>query len=76
MLKAGMATTYVGAGGEFGGREDMYRQTEEKAKRSGVGMWKEQGILDWIMGRKKEKQESPREYKTRMAQEEAQRGKK
>jgi endonuclease YncB( thermonuclease family) len=67
MLKRGLATVYEAKfGSEFGGLEQKYRDAEKRAKERGVGMWKERGVWEKIMG-KKEVRESPREYKTRMA---------
>lgn len=59
MLKRGLATTYEAkSGAEFGGKEQVYKGAEEKAKRKKVGMWG---------GRKfGPKFESPRDYKARM----------
>ncbi|KAF2146768.1 uncharacterized protein K452DRAFT_262865 [Aplosporella prunicola CBS 121167] len=70
MLKQGLATVYEAkAGSEFGGLEKEYRAAEAHAKHSGVGMWKEPGLLSRLIGEKKKKQqplETPREFKTRM----------
>jgi endonuclease YncB( thermonuclease family) len=73
MLQAGMATLYEAKwGSEFGGKEQKYRNEEEKAKSRRIGMWKEDtSFLQRLMGMKSEKKESPREYKTRMKTEEA-----
>jgi endonuclease YncB( thermonuclease family) len=70
MLKAGMATVYEAKfGSEFGGREQMYREAEEKAKKNRVGMWKEErSVWERLRGKKQEDKESPREFKTRMKQ--------
>ncbi|EEP81839.1 conserved hypothetical protein [Uncinocarpus reesii 1704] len=70
MLKQGWATVYEAKTGvEFGGAEleRKYRDAEAWAKRRGLGLW------EGLKGKKKEKWESPREFKTRMAAEEAQR---
>ena len=70
MLKRGLATVYEAkSGSEFGGREEKYKATEERAKRKQVGMWSEPGILQKLMGKKSEEKESPREYKNRMKKE-------
>ena len=59
MLKAGLATVYEAkTGAEFGAVEAKYRQAEEWAKKKKKGLW----------AGKKKGFESPREYKTRMAQ--------
>ena len=60
MLKTGLATVYEAkSGAEFGdGQEERYRRTESSAKSSRRGMW----ALD------SKKLESPRDYKTRMAE--------
>ncbi|KAF2675408.1 SNase-domain-containing protein [Microthyrium microscopicum] len=64
MLKAGMAGMYEAKfGAEFGGRENMYKEAEEKARKGRVGMWVEESVWRRLMGAKK--LESPREYKTR-----------
>ncbi|PGH06859.1 hypothetical protein GX51_02104 [Blastomyces parvus] len=68
MLRAGLATVYEAKSGvEFGGKEmeGRYRRAEERAKRLRRGLWKGEGGVGW---------ESPREYKTRMAALEAERG--
>lgn len=68
MLKAGMATVYEAKfGSEFGGREARYRAAEARAKARKVGMWHDPGIVARLFGEKKQKVETPREYKTRMA---------
>jgi len=76
MLKAGMATIYEAkAGSEFGGHEELYRKTEDQARNNKVGLWQEdRSMWDKLMGKKSER-ESPREYKTRMTQEEKAQGK-
>lgn len=70
MLKNGMATVYEAKfGSEFGNKEEIYRRAQEKAQSKGVGMWqgkKEPGVIGKLMGRKKEKFETPRQYKDRM----------
>ncbi|KAL2112766.1 hypothetical protein VUR80DRAFT_6487 [Thermomyces stellatus] len=59
MLKRGLATTYEAkSGAEFGGKEQVYKKAEERAKRKGIGIW----------GSKKF--ESPRDYKARIKAEE------
>ncbi|KAE8145344.1 putative endonuclease lcl3 [Aspergillus avenaceus] len=64
MLRRGLATVYEAkAGSEFGGPdlEAKYRKAESLAKQKGTGLWKgyARGKGNW---------ESPREYKTRMAE--------
>ena len=57
MLRCGMATTYEAkTGAEFGGKEELYKSTEVKAKKKRVGMW----------AGKKADFESPAAYKARM----------
>jgi endonuclease YncB( thermonuclease family) len=76
MLRSGMATVYEAKfGAEFGDREEAYREAESKAKNAGVGMWKERTIWEKITGKEAKQRESPREYKTRMAKEEADKAK-
>lgn len=59
MLKAGLATVYEAkTGAEFGLLEAKYREAEEKAK------YKRKGI--WSLSKKQF--ESPRDYKTRTAE--------
>lgn len=56
MLKAGFATVYEAkSGAEFGDFEDEYRKLEKRAKAKKQGLWAAKHL------------ESPREYKTRMA---------
>ncbi|KAK5172185.1 putative endonuclease lcl3 [Saxophila tyrrhenica] len=70
MLKRGLATVYEAKrGSEFGDQEEVYRAAELRAKQKGVGMWQDQGLINRLLGRKGSS-ESPREYKTRMAQQE------
>jgi endonuclease YncB( thermonuclease family) len=78
MLKAGMATIYEAKwGSEFGGKEQKYREEEQKAKNRQIGMWKEDtNFLQRLMGTKSEKKESPREYKNRMKEIDASAGNK
>jgi endonuclease YncB( thermonuclease family) len=67
MLKRGLATVYEAKfGSEFGSREEEYRQAEQRARDRGIGMWKEPGVWQRLLGMKKTANESPREYKTRM----------
>ena len=67
MLKRGLATVYEAKyGSEFGSREEEYRRAEQRARDRGVGMWKEPGVFQRILGARKSVSESPREYKTRM----------
>lgn len=63
MLKAGLATVYEAkSGAEFGvGLEEKYRKAEWWAKFSKRGMWATKQV-DF---------ESPRQYKTRMAEQDA-----
>jgi endonuclease YncB( thermonuclease family) len=66
MLKHGLATVYEAKfGSEFGSREQMYRDAEEKAKRNKTGMWKEKSVWERITGGGVTL-ETPREFKTRM----------
>ena len=75
MLKSGMATVYEAKfGSEFGNREAEYRAAEERAKQRKIGMWHEPGLVGKLLG-KKGSFESPREYKTRMADMEEKNGK-
>ncbi|KAF2459875.1 hypothetical protein BDY21DRAFT_271657, partial [Lineolata rhizophorae] len=68
MLKRGLATVYEAKSGvEFGGREEKYKRAERRAREKGRGMWKEQGLVARLLGRREAVRESPREYKTRMA---------
>ncbi|KAF2084003.1 P34-Arc-domain-containing protein [Saccharata proteae CBS 121410] len=68
MLKRGLATVYEAkSGSEFGVWEEKYREAEAQAKRAKVGMWREPGLLERVLGEKKRVAESPRDYKTRMA---------
>ncbi|KAL7629270.1 putative endonuclease lcl3 [Parahypoxylon ruwenzoriense] len=63
MLKRGLATTYEAKTGvEFGGLEEKYRAAENQAKAKKLGIWSGKPRLF----------ESPRDYKTRMNQEEVQ----
>lgn len=67
MVKQGLATVYEAkTGSEFGGQEAKYRAAEDKAKRSGLGMW-QAGIWDKLTGKAKAP-ETPRQYKKRMAE--------
>lgn len=70
MLKNGTATVYEAKfGSEFGDKEAIYRGAQEKAKKKGVGLWrgnKDPGYIARLMGQKKEKVETPRQYKDRM----------
>ena len=70
MLKRGLATIYEAKTGmEFGGREQMYRKAEEKAKSKGLGIWKSKGVWPW---RAKESDvESPMDFKRRQKEQEA-----
>jgi endonuclease YncB( thermonuclease family) len=59
MVKRGLATTYEAkSGGEYGGLKQVYERAEAKAKRKKKGMW----------SGKPSEFESPREYKTRLAE--------
>ena len=58
MVKRGLATTYEAkSGAEFGGLKAVYEKAEAKARRKKIGMF----------SGKKSEFESPREYKTRWA---------
>lgn len=83
MLEEGAAGMYEAKfGSEFGGRakEKLYREAEQEAKRRGVGMWGGkrggQAQVGWwgrLFGRNREgggKVETPREFKSRMKEEE------
>ncbi|PNS20387.1 hypothetical protein CAC42_5837 [Sphaceloma murrayae] len=85
MLEEGAAGVYEARfGSEFGGeeKEKVYRAAEEEAKRKGVGMWggkgKGKAKKGWwasLFGGKTEeigKIETPREFKTRMKEDEGQ----
>lgn len=62
MLKAGLATVYEAkSGAEFGKLEDKYRRTEAWAKQKRIGIWSGK-LKDF---------ESPRDYKTRVNNTEA-----
>jgi endonuclease YncB( thermonuclease family) len=75
MLKRGLASVYEAKfGSEFGGKEELYKTTEAKAKKRQLGMWKEPGLMEKLIGGAGGKRETPREYKTRHA--EAEKGKK
>ncbi|KAK5113118.1 hypothetical protein LTR62_003697 [Meristemomyces frigidus] len=68
MLKCGLATVYEAkSGAEFGGKEEVYRRAEGRAKSRGVGMWRDVGLVGKLLGRKGGGLESPREYKSRIA---------
>ncbi|KAK3675746.1 putative endonuclease lcl3 [Recurvomyces mirabilis] len=68
MLKLGLATVYEAkSGAEFGGKEEVYRAAEKKAKSRGVGMWQNPGLVGRLLGRKATAVETPREYKTKVA---------
>ena len=70
MLKRGLATVYEAKfGSEFGSKEETYKAAEKRAKQKKVGMWQEPGIVGKMLGQKSSF-ESPREYKTRMTQQE------
>jgi endonuclease YncB( thermonuclease family) len=69
MLKQGLATVYEAkVFSEFGGKEEVYRKAEKKAKKRKVGIWGHQGWLDWFFGKNRDT-ETPRQFKKRMAQE-------
>lgn len=71
MIKAGYATVYEAkTGSEFGDLEASYRAAERLAQDRGRGMWVKPGLLASALG-KERVFESPREYKTRVAAEEA-----
>lgn len=70
MLKQGLATVYEAKfGSEFGNNEEQYRAAEERAKQKKIGMWQGTGLVGRMLGRNSSL-ESPREYKTRHAQQE------
>lgn len=59
MIRAGLATVYEAkTGTEFGGLEAKYKKAEDNARLKKKGMW----------GGTASNYESPRDYKTRMAQ--------
>ncbi|KFH48123.1 endonuclease-like protein [Hapsidospora chrysogenum ATCC 11550] len=61
MLKRGLATTYEAkSGAEYGGMKTMYEKAEAKAKKKRRGIW----------SGKASEFESPREYKTKWAEQE------
>ena len=69
MLRNGLATVYEAKfGSEFGGMEKEYREAEEKAKRAKIGIWSEPSFIQRIMGAKAKEMETPRQFKTRMAE--------
>ncbi|KAF2217643.1 hypothetical protein CERZMDRAFT_5648, partial [Cercospora zeae-maydis SCOH1-5] len=66
MIKAGWAGVYEAkTGAEYAGKEKEYREAEARAKQAKVGMWGEPGVMNKLLGKKKEKLESPREFKSR-----------
>ncbi|KAF2707508.1 SNase-domain-containing protein [Pleomassaria siparia CBS 279.74] len=66
MLKMGFATVYEAkSGSEFGEFEQRYRDAEQKARESKVGMWSKSTILGRLRGGSAKAPESPREYKQR-----------
>jgi endonuclease YncB( thermonuclease family) len=78
MLRAGMCTVYEAKQfSEFGGKEDLYRREEEKARGKGLGMWRQQqqqqqqqklsGVVGKLLGKggAATSYESPRDFKTR-----------
>lgn len=70
MIKRGLATVYEAKfGSEFGNKEEQYKAAEARAKQKKIGMWQEPGIFEKMLGRDSHV-ETPREYKTRTAQEE------
>ncbi|CAK7214536.1 putative endonuclease lcl3 [Sporothrix curviconia] len=74
MIKRGLATCYEAkTGAEFGGREAQYRIAEAKAKAKKKGMWSGKLGRDGVASPTGEL-ESPREYKTRMAALDAEKG--
>lgn len=74
MLRAGLATVYEAKMySEFGGMEEKYRKAEQRAKERGLGMWSQPSKIGKLLGAKKTKEvETPRQFKTRMAEEERQ----
>ena len=72
MLKRGLATVYEAKfGSEFGTEEEAYREAEAKAKAKKAGMWHGPGLVGKMLGQSSKPLESPREYKTRVAKDEA-----
>jgi len=68
MLRDGWATVYEAKSGvEFGGKEELYRRVEEKAKKARRGLWIDggAGVDGW---------ESPRMFKDRVKAEEKVKG--
>jgi endonuclease YncB( thermonuclease family) len=67
MLKSGLATVYEAkTGSEFGNVEQQYRDAQEKAKASRIGIWTKPTLMERLRG-DSPKNESPREYKNRHA---------
>lgn len=67
MIKRGLATVYEAKfGSEFGNKEQQYRAAEAQAKQRKLGMWQEPSLVGRMLGHTS-KVESPREYKTRIA---------
>jgi endonuclease YncB( thermonuclease family) len=68
MLKCGLASVYEAkTGSEFGEFEQQYRDAEEKAKASKIGMWTKPTIMERLRGDTHKNAETPREYKARHA---------
>lgn len=66
LVKVGLATTYEAkSGAEFGGLQKVYEKAEAKAKKKRKGMWS----VD------PSKFESPRDYKSKWANQDKQTGK-
>ncbi|CAK7225584.1 putative endonuclease lcl3 [Sporothrix bragantina] len=75
MIKRGLATCYdAKTGAEFGGREAQYRIAEAKAKARKKGMWSGKLSRDGVASTPNGEFETPREYKTRMAALDAEKG--
>ncbi|KAF2719972.1 SNase-domain-containing protein [Polychaeton citri CBS 116435] len=77
MLRKGLATVYEAKfGSEFGGKEEQYKRAEKTAKLKKIGMWERPSLVGKMLGKADPKYESPREYKTRIAESEKTSGKK
>ena len=70
MIRNGLATVYEAKfGSEFGKHEQKYREAEEKARQAKVGMWAQPGIISRLLkGERGASPETPRAFKTRMAE--------
>jgi endonuclease YncB( thermonuclease family) len=70
MVRRGLATVYEAkSGAEFGGRKEVYVRAEERARKAGVGMWREKSVWKRVLGGG-ERVETPMEFKRRMGREE------